>query len=225
MSVDPLFYRAADDMLTDLGDRATPVSVNLLVAWSQREWDASGDLERTNNPLATEYPKDAAGISTVDIGYGPGNWNPQGVLIFDTLADGAAACVSNLTGGRYPTLIAALAASDSGLFFSGAGLAELTTWGGSSGYAQVVLDLFDQLGTPPSWALTPTGGGGGGGGSPPPSYPLQLPPPGPAPWAAWTAGLALAAGAVALGLLLWHVPQRYTGRGGRWLRHTGSSRR
>jgi hypothetical protein len=146
-----IYYQAADLLLDALGAPRTAAGVNMLVAWSLAEWGGTPDLSITNNPLATEYPKTAAGVV--------GNWNPQGVLMFDTLAHGAAACAAEMQNGLFPALVAALRAGDPGGFFSAEGLRELAVWAGGQGnpnygYASNILSIYQGLPPPPAWALS-----------------------------------------------------------------------
>jgi hypothetical protein len=144
-------YQAADDILNVLGVNPTAVNVNLLVAWMQQEYSAA-DLAVTNNPLATSLrTTEAGGYCTL-----PGGEQSSDPC-HDTLADGAPACAKTLVNGLYPHLLAGLEDSDTGTFFSAAGVSELGMWvsgtyGGHS-YASELQTTYNSLPAPPAWAL------------------------------------------------------------------------
>lgn len=110
------FYEAAQAILVALGAPVTPVTVNLLVAWSWCEKPHPDGAWQGNNPLNTE---ELAGASGVIAG--------TSIPVYPTQSLGVRATVLTLTNGRYPTLVAALRTQNAGAFLGATG--EGSTWG------------------------------------------------------------------------------------------------
>lgn len=110
------FYEAAQAILGALGAPVTPVTVNLLVAWSWCEKPHPDGAWQGNNPLNTTESAGARGVIA-----------GTSIPAYPTQSLGVRATVLTLTNGRYPTLVAALRTQNAGAFLGATG--EGATWG------------------------------------------------------------------------------------------------
>lgn len=115
----PAPAQRATAILTGLGvARPSSVSVGLLVAWQACE---QGPAQTSgHNPISTTW---RTATSTTLKG------NSAGVQLYPSEAVGIQATVDTFHNGDYPTIVKALKNGSASLFFSAAGVAEITRWG------------------------------------------------------------------------------------------------
>lgn len=134
-----------------LGLEATPWRVAVLEFWAGQEHHEGTLFKVGFNPLATTQNGDLN--LSFDNGNGPGNWNSVPVRVYASPAAGIRATVETLTNGFYPNILRCL--KDQTGYPEARGPRDFTSWVGSDGYGQRVIDFMNS--SKASKGLSPSG--------------------------------------------------------------------
>lgn len=138
-----------------MGWEPTPWRIDVFTFWAQQE----GMLyERTFNPLATTRTGPGITLQSLDMGFGPGNWNSVPVRMYATEESGVEATRQTLLLDYYVNVRRCFA--DQRGYPEAVGPRDFTSWVGSNVYGQRIVDHMNAskvaktMFTPPASDIT-----------------------------------------------------------------------